>query len=76
MSSQHRDPPLNVRPDTATRLAAAKILDAHGKDMTGFIDACLAMLVASPDAMLRSLGQVWRKTPKPKGRPPKPEAKR
>lgn len=64
MPSQHRDRALNVRPDTATREAAEKILENTGRDMTAFIDACFAMLVANPKDMLKSLDQVWRKGPK------------
>ena len=70
MSSQHRDPPLNVRPPTADRTAATDALTERGKDMTGFVTACLRALAANPDRLLRQLAPHWPE-PKPRGRPPR-----
>jgi hypothetical protein len=73
MSSQHRDAPLNVRPDTAARRVAQAVLSERERDMTAFITACLATVAAEPDAMLALLDPHWP-TPKPRGRPPRPQA--
>lgn len=70
MSSQHRDPPLNVRPANADRLAAAAVLKANGKDMTGFVGACLRAIVANPKGFLAALDKYWPEK-RERGRPPK-----
>lgn len=68
VSSQHRDEPLNVRPPNEDRKAAHAALGERGKDMTGFITACLRALVRDPDRLLALLAPHWP-APKARGRP-------
>jgi hypothetical protein len=71
MSSQHRDPGLTVRPPADLKAAAQDALRARGRETRGFVVACLAALVADPDAFLDQLTEHWP-ADKPRGRPRRP----
>ena len=65
----HQTPGMLVRPDPHRRKAGETELRERGWTMNDFVDACLALVAANPDAMLRRLSQ-FRK-PRPRGRPKK-----
>lgn len=69
VSSQHRDKALGVRPPNDIREQAQEQLNQRGREMVGFITACLAALVADPNTFLGQLDAHWQ-APKPQGRPP------
>lgn len=68
MPSQHRNPPLNVRPDAALKAAAQQELEQRKKEMTAFITACLTAVAKDPEGFLAVLAPHWP-PPVPKGRP-------
>lgn len=68
MSSQHADPQLNVRPPAAVMEQAKQHLAGHGREVRGFVVACLGALNANPDAFLAQLAEYWP-ADKPRGRP-------
>ncbi|MFI6771171.1 hypothetical protein [Streptomyces sp. NPDC050355] len=70
MSSQHRDPPLTVRPPADLKAEAQAALAARDLEVRAFVVACLNALVADPDQFLSELGTHWPER-KPRGRPPK-----
>ncbi|MFJ3310268.1 hypothetical protein ACIPSA_46210 [Streptomyces sp. NPDC086549] len=70
MSSQHRDPPLTVRPPATLKADAQKELTNRGREMKAFIVACLNALVADPDGFLNLLNEHWP-AETPRGRPRK-----
>jgi hypothetical protein len=65
---RHVEPVLAVRPPVAVRTDAERVLADRGREMTGFIVACLARLAADPDLFLDELAPHWP-APKPPGRP-------
>ena len=83
-SSQHRNPPLNVRPDKDAREKAEPVLDGAGWTVSDFISACFNAVAANPRAFLAALAPhrpppaKWgrpRKMPKSEAEPPPAPAK-
>ena len=72
MSSQHRFPLRNFRPDPEEYAPAAALLKDAGYDMTTYLRACLRALKAQPDATLAALRQEMAavSAETPRGRPP------
>ncbi|MGW7260724.1 hypothetical protein [Streptomyces sp. NPDC054834] len=70
MSSQHRDPPLTVRPPATLKADAQKELTDRDREMKAFVVACLNALVADPDSFLNLLNEHWP-AETPRGRPRK-----
>jgi hypothetical protein len=68
VSSQHADPALTVRPPAAVMNQAKEVLDGRGREIRGFVVACLSALNADPDRFLAQLAEHWPPT-KPRGRP-------
>lgn len=68
MASQHADPQLNVRPPAAVMEQAKDTLQEHGREIRGFVAACLAALNADPDTFLAQLAEHWPPE-KRRGRP-------
>lgn len=66
MSSQHRDPALTIRPPAELKAAAQTAL--AGREMRGFVVACLSALVSDPQGFLAQLEGHWPEK-KPRGRP-------
>lgn len=73
MPSQHANPGLTVRPPVEVKDAAQAVLTERGKEMQGFVTACLATLAAEPDRLLRLVGRHWP-PPRRRGRPPQQKA--
>src|SRR5712691_3424529 len=73
MSSQHRLPAKNFRPEPGEYADAQVDLAARGKEMDAFLRACLRWLHRDPDMFLATLTPVWP-GPRPRGRPPRPQA--
>lgn len=69
MSSQHRLPAKNFRPEPGEYADAQADLAARGKEMDAFLRACLRSLHRDPDTFLATLSPVWP-GPRPRGRPP------
>ncbi|GHF33311.1 hypothetical protein [Streptomyces fumanus] len=59
-----------VRPGEALKQGATQALNNRGREMQGFVVACLNALVADPDSFLRRLSGHWP-AEKPRGRPRK-----
>lgn len=57
MSSQHRNPPLTIRPPADLKAQATKALGE--RQMQAFLVACLNALVDNPDSFLGSLTAHW-----------------
>lgn len=72
MSSRHRNPAVNFRPDPGVKAQAKAALDARGHTIDTFLSATFQALAENPDAILDALAPHWP-APKPKGRPPKGE---
>ncbi|WP_410583940.1 hypothetical protein [Amycolatopsis sp. lyj-108] len=70
MSSQHADPQLNVRPPADVTEQAKRLLEERGREVRGFVVACLTAFNADPDTFLTQLDEHWPPV-KPRGRPPK-----
>jgi len=70
MSSQHRLPAKNFRPEPGEYANAQADLAARGKEMDAFLRACLHWLHRDPDRFLATLTPVWP-GPRPRGRPPR-----
>ncbi|WP_211265823.1 hypothetical protein [Actinacidiphila oryziradicis] len=68
MSSQHRDPPLTVRPPADVKTQAQAVLNARNLEVQAFVVACLSALAATPDQFLAGLKPHWPEQ-KPRGRP-------
>ncbi|MFC1428596.1 hypothetical protein ACEZCY_36080 [Streptacidiphilus sp. N1-12] len=68
MSSQHRDPSMNVRVPAELKAATQQALG--GRELRGFVLACCTALVADPPAFLAGLEDHWP-PPNPVGRPSK-----
>ncbi len=73
MSSQHRLPAKNFRPEPGEYADAQADLAARGKEMDAFLRACLRWLHRDPDRFLATLTPVWPGA-RPRGRPPRPQA--
>lgn len=73
MSSQHRNPPLTVRPDPDLKAQATTALSDHHREMQAFVVACLRALVSDPDGFLGQLADHWPPE-SPRGRPRKSAA--
>ena len=73
MSSQHRDPPLTVRPPADLKAEAQAALTARELELQAFVVACLAAVASDPDTFIESLGAHWPEK-KPRGRPPRTPA--
>lgn len=59
MPSQHANPQLNVRPPAEDLQPAKRILSGRGREISGFVIACLRALRADPDGFLGVLEQHW-----------------
>ncbi|MFI9040897.1 hypothetical protein [Streptomyces sp. NPDC053726] len=70
MPSQHRNPPLSVRPDPDLKAQAATALGDRDREMQSFVVACLRALVDNPDGFLGQLAEHWPQEA-PRGRPRK-----
>lgn len=68
MSSQHRLKPTNFRPEPDEIEPVKKALADHGREMEGFLRACLLAYQADPDGFTATLEPHWP-PPRPRGRP-------
>lgn len=68
MSSQHRNPPLTIRPPSELKTRATTALG--DREMQAFVVACLTALVDDPDGFLARLEDHWPPET-PRGRPRK-----
>ena len=68
VSSQHRDPSMNVRVPGELKAATQQALG--DRELRGFVLACCTALVADPPGFLAGLEEHWP-PPNRIGRPPK-----
>jgi hypothetical protein len=61
---------MTVRPGEALKQQATQALNSRGREMQGFVVACLNALIADPDGFLEQLNGHWP-AEKPRGRPRK-----
>jgi hypothetical protein len=59
MPNQHANPQLNVRPPAEDLDPAKRILSGRGREISGFVIACLRALRADPDGFLGVLERHW-----------------
>jgi len=72
MANQHQYPARSYRPDP-DELADARAQLPDGKDMNGFLRACLRTLRDDPDAIVTLVEPRWPPA-RPQGRKPKAAA--
>lgn len=70
MSSQHRLRPTNFRPEPDEIEPVKKALADQGRELEGFLRACLLAYQADPEALGALLAPHWP-PPRPRGRPRK-----
>lgn len=70
MASQHKQRQGSWRPDPDEYETTKSLLSARGKNITGFMRACMRWLRHDPDAALAVLAEHWP-SPRRFGRPPR-----